>query len=153
MWCISLLLQTPIDAIKCHNNLRLLTKWFTLVGSSMFSAPGYWCRTTIIFGRPKCNSLKIYPLFKQLFQQQKSLAKWRQSFVKNGLKKLVFKKQVVQIHIELSNKVWRYFRLPVQCLQRQHGGSTKQFQWQIYPQIDFSIGHSMLPLLTLTLKV
>ena len=88
---------------------------------------GYMCRTTVIFGTLKDSSLKINS---SAFQLQKRLTKWRQHFVKNGFKKLVFllskssKFRVVwtiQFYSNftsmwskyLSNNVWRDFRLPM----------------------------------------
>ena len=47
---------------------------------------GYTSRTTVMFGTLKDGKLNI----KQLFQLQKRLPKWRQRFVKNGLKKTFF---------------------------------------------------------------
>ena len=101
-----------------------------------------------------------------MFQLQKRLPKWRQSFVKIGFKKPGFLSKNSKFCIfrtirfcsnftsmwskYVSNNVWRDFQLPMSALATV---ARKSFNVKFTAKIDFPIGHFMLPLLMLTLEV
>ena len=100
-----------------------------------------------------------------MFQLQKRLSKWRQRFVKNGLKNRFFVKKlsiwysldktilfkfhqhVVQTFLR---NVWRDFRLSMSALAAIAG---KSYNGKFTAKIDFPIGYFMLPLLMPTVEV
>ena len=101
---------------------------------------------------------------KQFFQLQKRLAKWRESFVKIGFKKIGFLSKkpqnlvhfgpydLVQISQSGGPKIYQIMcgeTLDLQC-QRFATVALKIFYGKFAVKIDFPIGHFMLQLLTLT---
>ena len=102
----------------------------------------------------------------KLFQLQKHLPKWRQSFVKNGLKKpgVLSKSSKFCVvwpiwfcpnftsmwYKHVLRNVWRDFRLPMSALATVAG---KSFNGKFTAKIDFPIGYFMLPVLMPTVEV
>ena len=73
-------------------------------------SPGFTCRTTIIFGTLKDNSLKLIVYHKSLILATGTHSKWRQHFCQEWFEKTRIFVKKLKILYMLDNTIWFKFR-------------------------------------------